>query len=165
MLSNRFLWPGMIGIALAVGIGVQMGESAIGAINPIHFQGAAAPVQGIDPNSLPPPPQSTYAQAYGWEQGYAARQAESGVGDFDYVPQASVQRASVQRAAAAPVWMNQAPAATLAPWPPGRISSHPEVERYMDYPIEEKRADPGPAPDPAPAPVPDAPEDKAQPPQ
>jgi hypothetical protein len=160
MLSNRFLWPGMIGIALAVGIGVQMGESAIGAINPIHFQGAAAPVQAIDPNSLPPPPQSAYAQAYGWEQGYAARQADSGGGDFDYVPQAVVQRV-----AAAPVWQDRAPAATLSPWPPGQISSHPEVERYMDYPIEEKRADPDPAPDSNPAPVPEAPEGETPPPQ
>ena len=34
VLSNRILWPSMIGIALAVGFGVQMGESAIGGINP-----------------------------------------------------------------------------------------------------------------------------------
>jgi hypothetical protein len=136
MLNDRFLWSGMIGIALAVGFGVQMGESTIQAINPIHFQGAAAPVQAIDPAALPPPPQSAYAQAYGWEQGYAARQAE-GVGsqDFDYLPQASVQRT-----AAAPVWRDQVPAATLSPWPPGQVSAHPEVERYTDYPIEEKPA-------------------------
>jgi hypothetical protein len=125
----------MIGVALAVGLGVQMGESAIGAIDPIHFQGAAPPPQGIDP-ALPPPPQSAYAQAYGWEQGNAALQADGasarGYEDFDYVPQAIV------RPAAAPLWQEPAAPPNLAPWPPGQVSSHPEVERYTDYPIEEK---------------------------
>lgn len=136
MLSNRILWPGMIGVALAVGLGVQMGESAIGSINPIHFQGAAPPVQAIDPAALPPPPQSAYAQAYGWEQGNAARLAAGGSAseDFDYVPQAIV------RPAAAPAWQEPAAPVSLAPWPPGQVSSHPEVERYTDYPIEEKPA-------------------------
>src|SRR5437763_15974560 len=90
MLSNRVLWPSMIGIALAVGIGVQMGESAIGAINPIHFQGAAPPVQAIDPNAAPPT-ESAFLQPYGWDQGNAARQADSAAAlprqDFDYVPE------------------------------------------------------------------------------
>jgi hypothetical protein len=133
MLSNRILWPGMIGVALAVGFGVQMGESAIGEINPVHFQGAALRPPGIDPAALPPPPQSAYAQAYGWEQGYAARQADSGgQEDFDYVPQAMVRPAS------APLWQDAAAPANPAPWPPGQVSSHPDVERYTDYPIQEK---------------------------
>ncbi len=137
MLNNNVLWPGMIGIALAVGIGVQMGESAIGAIDPVHFQGAAPPVQAIDPNS-PPPQQSSYAQAYGWTEGDAARQADMAAWgaprDFDYVPEPVVQQAS------APAWREPPAHVTLAPWPPGQISSHPEVERYADYPIEEKPA-------------------------
>jgi len=159
MLSNRALWPGMIGVALAVGLGVQMGESTIGSINPIHFQGAAPPVQGIDPNA-PPPPQSSYAQAYGWEQGLAARQADSGVQafpaayqDFDYVPQVAVHRG------AEPAWRDELAPAILTPWPPGQVSSHPEVERYTDYPVEEKPAPPSAPQAPAPqraAPQPDA---------
>ena len=157
MLSNRILWPGMFGIALAVGFGVQMGESAIAEINPIHFQGAAARPQGIDPAALPPPPQSAFAQAYGWEQGNAARQADSGFEDFDYVPQQAIVRP-----AAEPVWQDApAPAtpATLTPWPPGRVSSHPEVERYIDYPIEDKVAD---QPAAAAASTPPAPEEKVE---
>jgi len=130
MLSNRILWPGMIGIVLAVGLGVQIGESAVGSINPIHFQGAAARPQGIDPN-VQPPAQSAYAQAYGWEQGNAARVVDSGFQDFNYIP----QPISVQRVAE-PVWHDTPPAMT--PWPPGQVSSHPDVERYIDYPIEEK---------------------------
>jgi hypothetical protein len=130
MLSNRVLWPSMIGIALAVGLGVQMGESAIGAIDPIHFQGAAPPPQGIDPN-VQPPAQSAYAQAYGWEQGNAARVADSGFQDFNYLPQPVI----VQRVAE-PVWHDAPP--SMTPWPPGQVSSHPDVERYTAYPIEEK---------------------------
>jgi len=132
MLSNRILWPSMIGIALAVGLGVQLGESAVGAIDPIHFQGAAPRPEGIDPN-VQPPAQPAYAQAYGWEQGNAARLADSGgLQDFDYIP----QPASVQRVAE-PVWHDSAPP-SMTPWPPGQVSSHPDVERYIDYPIEEK---------------------------
>jgi hypothetical protein len=133
MLSNRILWPSMIGIALAVGLGVQLGESAIGSIDPIHFQGAAARPQGIDPN-VQPPAQSAYAQAYGWEQGNAARLADGGTfQDFNYLP----QPVSVQRVAE-PVWHDAPP--SMTPWPPGQVSSHPDVERYTDYPIEEKPA-------------------------
>jgi hypothetical protein len=164
MLSNRALWPGMIGIALAVGIGVQMGESVIGAINPIHFQGAAPPVQAVDPNA-PAPAQSGFARDYGWAEGDAARQADSQAGaaavqDFDYVPQASLQRA------AAPAWQADTAPVNLTPWPPGRVSAHPEIERYTDYPIEEKpAARPAPTPAPASQAAPDlaAPDGKAPP--
>jgi hypothetical protein len=155
MLSNRILWPGMIGVALAVGLGVQMGESAIGSIDPIHFQGAAPPVAAIDPNAPPPPAQPSYGDAYGWQQGYAARQAEQArYEDFDYLPP------SVQRVAdpVPPPPMPRA-AVNLTPWPPGRISSHPEVERFTDFPIETK---PVAGSAPAPAASPDAPQpDKA----
>ena len=128
----------MIGIALAVGFGVQMGESTIASINPIHFQGAAPPVIAVDPNASPAP-QNIYAQAYGWEQGLAARQADGGAfatpaayQDFDYVPQVAVRRGSE------PSWQEASAPVNLTPWPPGQISSHPEVERYTDYPVEEK---------------------------
>jgi hypothetical protein len=151
------MWPGMIGVALAVGIGVQMGESAIGSINPVHFQGAAPPVAAIDPNAPPPPAPPSYADGYGWQQGYAARQAEQArYEDFDYLPP-SVQRVSEP---APPPPMPRA-AVNLTPWPPGRVSSHPEVERFTDFPIETKPAV-EPAPAPAPAASPNAPQpDKA----
>jgi hypothetical protein len=156
MLSNRLLWPGMIGVALAVGIGVQMGESAIGSINPIHFQGAAPPVAAIDPNAPPPAAPPSYADAYGWQQGYAARQAEQArYEDFDYLPP-SVERVSQPALPPLP----RAPV-SLAPWPPGRVSSHPEVERFTDFPIETKPTAAAPAataaPAAAPQPLPDAP--------
>lgn len=138
MLSNRILWPSMIGMALAVGLGVQMGESAIGGINPIHFQGAAPPVRAIDPAALPPAATSAYAQAYGWEEGNAARQADSGSNqDFDYVP-----RPATVRRTADPAWQEVNAPPNMTPWRPGQVSAHPhpDVERYTGYPIEEKPA-------------------------
>jgi hypothetical protein len=161
MLSNRVLWPSMIGVALAVGIGVQMGESAIGAINPIHFQGAAPPVQAIDPDQLPPPMQPSFAQAYGWAQGEAARQADGATPyeDFDYVPRPMVQQA------AAPLPPPPAPI-RLAPWPPGQVSAHPDVERFTDFPIEAKpAAQAAPEPEPEPEAAPPAETDKPSQPQ
>ena len=141
----------MIGVALAVGIGVQMGESAIGGINPIHFQGAAPPVRAIDPASVQPTTTASYAQAYGWDQGNAARVADGGAAqDFDYVP----QPAALQRTAD-PVWHAPAAPVNLTPWPPGQVSAHPEVERYTDYPIEAKPAG-QPEPEPAAPEPPDA---------
>ena len=146
MLGNRLLWPGMIGVALAVGLGVQIGESAIGAIDPIHFQGAAPPVRAVDPGALQPPAQPVYAQGYGWEQGEAARRADSaGAEDFDYVPQ------PVPQPAAAPAWQSEQAPIRLAPWPPGQVSAHPDIERYADFPIEQKPVtQPTPAPPQAP---------------
>lgn len=160
MLSHSLLWPGLVGVACAVGLGVQIGESAIGEINPIHFRGEAPPVRAIDPNAPAPtsPVADDFASAYGWAEGNAARQADSGGADFDYVPQPVASRA------AATAWLQQpAPVQqiSLAPWRPGQVSAHPEVERYADYPIEEKTPDAAPAPlpvaraaaddDPAPA--------------
>ena len=131
----------MIGIALAVGIGVQLGESAIRAIDPVHFQGPAPTPQAVDPNA--PPAQPSYADAYGWADGDAARRADSGLPDqdFDYLPQPTMQPA------AQPTWQAPPPApVNLTPWRPGQVSAHPEVERYADFPIEEKPAA-RPAPD------------------
>jgi len=74
----------VIGAALFVAVvgGIQLGNSAISGINPIHFQGAAvhprdrgaivsepAPAEGLS-RQLP-----TYDQLYGWDEGQAARAA------------------------------------------------------------------------------------------
>ena len=158
MISHRALWPALIGVALAVGLGVQMGESVIGSINPIHFQGEAIHPRdrgaAIDPNAIQPPAQSAFAQAYGWAQGDSARRLDSGSSDFDYVPQPAVQRI------AEPAWRAPPANVDMHPWRPGQVSdrpdrapAHADVVRYTDYPIEDKVAD---APDddpvtPAPA--------------
>jgi hypothetical protein len=136
MLSNRALWPAMIGVALAVGLGVQMGESAIHEINPIHFQGVPVHPRdrgaAIDPGALPAPAQSAYAQAYGWGEGNTARSRDSGYEDFDFAPPPIVRRA------ADAAWHEEAAPLSLPPWPPGQVSAHPEVERYMTYPVAQQ---------------------------
>lgn len=144
MIGSPMIWPAMGALALAVGAGVQLGESAVREIDPFYFQGAAEPPIAVEP-PLPSPP-SAYAQAYGWEQGNAARLAAGAI-DYPYSP---TPVSVVALPAAAPA--ETPPPLSLAPWPAGQVSSHPEVERYADYPIEQKVPD---------SPPPDADEDPA----
>ncbi len=69
-------WPILGGCTLAaVMLGVHLGESSIGLIKPIHFQGPAPHPRergaAID-EPLPAPARASYYEAYGWEQGQAA---------------------------------------------------------------------------------------------
>jgi hypothetical protein len=132
MIGSPMIWPAMGGLALAVGLGVQLGESAVREIDPLYFQGPVARPMGVEP-PLPPAP-SAYAQAYGWEQGNAARLAASAI-DYPYAP----TPVPVMLPAAAPAEPPRP--LSLAPWPAGQVSPHPEVERYTDYPIEQKVPD------------------------
>jgi hypothetical protein len=147
MIGSPTIWPAMGALALAVGIGVQLGESAVRDIDPLYFQGPAARPAGVDPVAEAPAP-SGYAQAYGWEAGNAARLAESNV-DYPYAP---TPIPAALPAAAATEWQEPAPPPlSLAPWPAGQVSAHPEIERYTDYPIEQKATgEPAPAGDEAP---------------
>ena len=129
MIGSPMIWSGIGAIALAVGLGVQLGESAVREIDPLYFQGPAARPEAVEPIAQAPAP-----LPYGWETGNAARLAESAV-DYPYAP----TPIPIALPAAAPVEAPQP--LSLASWPPGRISSHPEVERYTDYPIEQKLPD------------------------
>ena len=136
MIGSPMIWPAMGALALAVGLGVQLGDSAVREIDPLYFQGPAGRPMGIDP--VPAAAPSAYAQAYGWEQGNAARLAASGI-DYPYAPTpVSLVEPIVEpaRREAPPP-----PPPSLAPWPPGQVSIQPEIERYTDYPIERKDAD------------------------
>jgi hypothetical protein len=133
-----------IAILVASIAGVQLGQSAISAINPIHFQGAAPRPHGIDPAALRPAQPDTFATAYDWTQGYAAREADCG-GNCD------AREVRVAAAAALdpvrvghsdePYWRDATPVAEPAPWPPGATGSRGlSVERYMHYPVDEAEA-------------------------
>jgi hypothetical protein len=136
MIGSPMIWPAMGALALAVGLGVQLGESAVREIDPLYFQGPVGRPMGIDPVAQAPAP-SPYAQAYGWEQGNAARLAASGI-DYPYAPTpVSLVEPIVEPARQDAL----SPPPSLAPWPPGQVSIHPEIERYTDYPIERKDAD------------------------
>ena len=81
-MHNVFSLP-VLGASLlgAVAVGVHLGESSIGLINPIYFQ--AAPLHprdrgaAIDESRLQRRGPA-YAELYGWEQGSAARAADCG---------------------------------------------------------------------------------------
>ena len=82
LMVNPFTLPA-VGTALAVAVvtGIHLGESSIGLINPIYFQGPALHPRergvAIDETQVRPA-QPSYAQLYGWEQGEAARAEDCG---------------------------------------------------------------------------------------
>src|SRR6185503_19990471 len=82
MIGSPMIWPAMGALALAVGFGVQLGESAVGEIDPLYFQGPVERPLGVDPAAAAPVT-SAYSQAYGWDAGDAAREAASGI-DYPY---------------------------------------------------------------------------------
>ena len=132
-------------VLVAGAVGVQLGESAIAEINPIHFQGAASPPRGIDPVSVAPA-EDSFAAAYDWEAGHAALRAACG-GDCNarlsrHATAYAYDAPAVVQPAAAPYWRDITPAAEPAPWPAGETGApRPEVERYMDYPVEQAPAE------------------------
>lgn len=145
----------LLGAAL---LGVQLGQSAISEINPVHFRGAAAPPRAIDADAPRPAP-NAFASAYGWDQAHEARAAECGA-DCD-ARQArdalvfALDRPVPARRAGEPYWRDATPTTEPAAWPPGETGRGDlSVERYMHYPVEaeavgEADAKPAPAEDEA----------------
>ena len=81
-MVNPFTLPILGGSLLAaVAAGIHLGESSIGLIDPIHFQGPAVHPRdrgaAIDESARPTRPPS-YSELYGWEQGRTARAADCG---------------------------------------------------------------------------------------
>lgn len=139
--SNLGLSLSVAVLAAAV-LGVLLGHGAIAEINPIHFQGAPMPPQGIDPATIRPPRGDGYAQAYGWQQGYAARDFDCrGNCDALEARRAAAEAIAIAIAAPAdsgPYWRDATPAPEPAPWPPGETGSRAlSVERYTHYPVED----------------------------
>jgi hypothetical protein len=68
-------------LLLAVGGGIQLGESTVGLIDPIHFQGPAIHPRdrgaAIDETRLEPR-EPSFASLYGWDEGLTARVADCG---------------------------------------------------------------------------------------
>ena len=119
------------GTLVAAVLGVTLGHSAIGEINPIYFQ----PVEPVRVYQPPPPAQDIYASSYGWENGQAAMIADCGAncggGIATYNPPA---------VATGGAWRDSTPTTELAPWPPGQVSARrvsQTVERYSHYPVAE----------------------------
>lgn len=94
---------------LAVAGGIQLGESTIGMINPVHFQGPAIHPRdrgaAIDESQFRPSERS-FASFYGWDEGESARLEDCGDCEaitardshFDFSPTpVTIHRATVEQ--------------------------------------------------------------------
>ncbi len=131
-----------IGLAAAAIIGVQLGQSAISEINPVHFQGPLAP-QGITPPPEPAP-YDPYAQNYVWSSNPGYSFVDCAPGCASVQTRQAVQYALDQSAgpdAALPYWRDATPNPQLRPWAPGAVPNGGTFERYMHYPIDREQAE------------------------
>lgn len=145
-----------IGLAAAAIIGVQLGQSAISQINPVHFQGPLAP-QGITPPPEPAP-YDPYSQPYVWSLNPPPFAADCQP-DCDGVRAQRAMRLALDDSAgrdpSLPPWRDATPAAELQPWRPGAVPGGGTFERYMHYPVDREQAE-HPTAQPAAAPAPPA---------
>jgi hypothetical protein len=142
------------GLLVAAIVGIQLGESAVAEIDPVHFQGPAERPVGIDPAAARAVVEDPYAGAYGW--GESAPPGAAGCGGDCEARQARAAAAAAfagpiqTRDAAAPYWRDVTPTTELRPWQPGQLPYRGlSVERYMHYPVNEEQAADAAAPEPA----------------
>jgi hypothetical protein len=99
----------VFGVALSVGVfaGIQLGNSAIADINPVHYRGAVLHPRergAAVPEQRVRPAEPRYAALYGWDEGRAALAAErDGFGELEASPP-PIAAAPRRRAAAAQAW-------------------------------------------------------------
>lgn len=131
-----------VGVAAAAIIGVQLGQSTISSINPVHFQGALAP-QGITPPPEPAP-YNPYAQQYVWSMNPPPLSVDCGP-DCDGVRARQAMRLALDDSAGRdpllPYWRDATPATELQPWRPGAVANGGTFERYMHYPVNREQAE------------------------
>lgn len=131
-----------VGLAAAAIIGVQLGQSAISQINPVHFQGPLA-VEGITPPPEPAP-FDPYAQAYVWSMNPPPMPVDCGADCDGMQAQRAMRLAlaeSAGRDASLPYWRDATPNTQLQPWAPGAVPGGGTFERYMHYPIDREQAE------------------------
>lgn len=79
-MNSFFTLPALgASVLLAVAGGIQLGESTIAMINPVHFQGPAVHPRdrgaAVDEHAVRPS-EPSFASLYGWDEGQAARAAD-----------------------------------------------------------------------------------------
>ena len=142
-------------LVLAVAGGIQLGESAISLINPIHFQGPAIHPRdrgaAIDPNRVTHR-EPAFASLYGWDEGHSAHAADCGDCEvlnardsyayrYAYADPAPVRIA--EEAWEPPVAADEGYDGTGGPEeaPVQYEVIEERVERYAYYPVEEDEVD------------------------
>jgi hypothetical protein len=132
------------GLLAAAIIGIQLGQSAISEIDPVHFQGPAQRPVGIEAATARPAGDAPFSQPYVWSQS-AAPGAEC-VGDCEArqaraAAAAALAEAVETRDRSAPYWRDVTPTTELPPWRPGALPNGGlSVERYMHYPVSQDQA-------------------------
>jgi hypothetical protein len=147
-----------VGLVFAAILGVQLGQSAISEINPIHFQGPLERPQAITPPPEPAP-YDPYGQPYVWSMTPPASLVDCIEPDCGAARTREAVRLTLAEAAgrdpALPYWRDATPATELRPWAPGTLPDRSlAVERYMHYPVNREQAA-APAPELKPAPQPE----------
>jgi len=148
-----------IGVAAAAIIGVQLGQSAISEINPVHFQGPLAP-QAITP---PPEPAAydPYAGNYVWSMNPPPLSVDCRPDCYSGQGARLALDESAGRDPALPYWRDATPATELRPFAPGAVPGGGTFERYMHYPVDREQAE-HPQAEPVAAPVPAPPATPAE---
>lgn len=139
-------FPALGGSLLAaVALGIHLGQSAVGLIDPVHFQGPAIHPRdrgaAIDPNRVRSS-EPLYAELYGWDEGRTARLADCGNCE------ALAARDAYAYSAVVPYFGGRReppPAADLLPPPaepaPDIAEPEPRIARYASYPVDAAEAD------------------------
>lgn len=131
-----------VGLAAAAILGVQLGQSAISEINPVHFQGPLAP-QAITPPPEPAP-YDPYAQNYVWSANPGYSVVDCAPGCDSARTRRAVQYALDQSAGpdpSLPYWRDATPNTELQPWSPGAMPGGRTFDRYMHYPVDRAQAE------------------------
>jgi len=146
------------GLMVAAILGVQLGQSAVSEIDPVHFQGPAERPVGIDPaaaEAAASGPSQALPQTYVWGDSGAPGPICGGDCEArDARTAAALDGPVATRELSAPYWRDVTPTTELRPWQPGQIPQRGlSVERYMHYPVNAEQAAEPVAPEPA-APTP-----------
>ena len=128
-----------VGLAAAAILGVQLGQSAISDINPVHFQGALAP-QGITPPPEPAP-YDPYAQQYVWSMNPPPFSPDCRPDCYSGQATRLALDEPAGRDPSLPYWRDATPATEVQPWRPGAVPGGGTFERYMHYPVNREQAE------------------------
>lgn len=124
---------------VAVVGGYQLGDGAVSQIDPLYFEGAAAPARDVTQRTRPGQA-NAYAAASGWEAGYAARTVDCGADCPPALTDGTVTRADVALApyadpTIAPRWEEASSPAPEKLLVPESGPAESRVARYMHYPV------------------------------
>ena len=130
---------------VAIAAGLQLGDTTVGQIDPLYFQGAAPTAHDV--TKYPRPARhNAYAQASGWAEGYQARAADCGNCPALLVRHTSAPIPSEPLYAYSdptiePRWQQAAAEMPAEESKPERSAEAARVQRYLDYPVSADQAE------------------------